>query len=277
VGAPGADFGIGTAYVFTDAAGSWTQQAEFRAKDALGGDKFGYSVVTTGSSVMVGADGYRGNAGAVYVFADNAGTWSQQAEITAGDGLAYDRFGWAMAVSGPTLVVSAVRHAANGAIYVFTQSGTTWTQVAELTAGDGKPNDYFGDKVALSGTRIVAGAPGHNQTTGAAYVFGHSATGWSQVGELTAHDGTAHDCFGWSVGLSGTTVLVGAEQHSAAAGAAYVFKKNGSAWSQRAELAAGDGASGNEFGYSVSLSGTTALVGSDNSEAGAGSSYVFKV
>jgi nucleoside-specific outer membrane channel protein Tsx len=277
VGSPGTYYGLGSAYVFTDTGGTWSQQSDLTAHDALGADKFGYSVVTSGSSVMVGADGHSGKTGAVYVFTDGGGTWSQQAELTASDGAPSDMFGWSMAVQGSTLVVSAVRHAANGAIYVFTESGGTWSQAAELTAGDGFPDDYFGDKVAVSGALIVAGAPGHNNTTGAAYVFGGSGTHWTQVGELTASDGQANDCFGWSVGLSGKTVLVGAEQHAAASGAAYVFTKAGSKWKQKSELTAGDGGLSDEFGYSASLSGTTAIIGADNSEGAAGSAFLFKL
>ncbi|HVC71016.1 MAG TPA: FG-GAP repeat protein [Acidimicrobiales bacterium] len=277
VGSPGTYFGIGTAYVFTDTGGTWTQQSEFSATDAMGGDKFGYSVVTSGSSVMVGADGHSARKGAVYIYTENAGSWPLQVELTASDGLPSDMFGWSMAVSGSTLVVSAVRHAANGAIYVFTDTGGTWSQVAELKAGDGADDDYFGDKVAVSGRLIVAGAPGHNKTTGAAYIFRGAGANWTEVGEPTASDGAANNCFGWSVGLSGTTVLVGAEQHNAAAGAAYVFKKSGSTWKQQPDLTAGDAAAGNEFGYSASLSGNTAVIGADNAEGGAGSAYIFKV
>ncbi len=277
VGSPGADYGLGRAYVFTESGGRWTQQAEFSATDDLGGDKFGWSVVTSGSLVMVGADGHSARTGEVYVFADNAGTWSQQAEFSAADGRTGDLFGWSMAVSGSTLVVSAVGHAANGAIYVFSGSGGTWTQEAELTALDGQADDYFGDKVAISGRRIVAGAPGHDSVTGAAYVFHGAGTHWTQVGELKASDGADNNCFGWSVGFSGTTVLVGAEQHDAGAGAVYVFKKAGPGWKQKAELTPGDAASGNEFGYSTSFSGTTAVIGADNAEAGAGAAYIFTI
>jgi len=281
VGSPGTYYGIGNAYVFTESGGIWTQQGEFNntsgTDSATGGDKFGYSVVTSGSLVMVGADGHSARTGAVYVYADNAGTWSPQTVLTAADGIPSDMFGWSMAVDGSTLVVSAVQHRANGAIYVFTDTGGIWTQAAELTAGDGQADDYFGDKVAISGTRIVAGAPGHDSVTGAAYVFSGSGAHWNQVGELTASDGADNNCFGWSVGLSGSTVLVGAEQHASGTGAAYVFKKAGSTWKQKSELTAGDAASGNEFGYSASLSGTTAVIGSDNAEGGAGSAYIFNV
>jgi hypothetical protein len=277
VGSPSTSTNTGTAYIFTDSGGTWTQVADLSDPAALEGDKFGYSVVTSGSLVVVGADGTAFGQGAVYVYTDDGGTWIEQTLLTASDGKTADMFGWSMAVQGSTLVVSAVQHGLNGAVYVFTESGGTWTQADELTSLDGTGDDYFGDKVAISGTHIVAGAPGHNDVTGAAYVFSGSGGHWSQVGELTASDGSYMNCFGWSVGLSGTTVLVGAEQHLDGTGAAYVFKKVGSKWKQKAELTAGDGAAGNEFGYSASLSGTTAVIGADLSEGGAGSAYIFKL
>jgi len=277
VGAPGYYYGIGAAYVFTETDGAWTQAAELLASDSGGGDKFGYSVVTSGPSVMVGADEHSGSAGAVYVYTA-ADDWALSQELTASDAAPADMFGWSMALSGSTLVVSAVKaHDDTGAVYVFIDAGGTWTQEAELWAGDGAAENYFGDKVATNGKRIVAGAPGHDDEQGAAYVFDGSGATWKQVAEVTASDGAADDCFGWAVGLAGKTVLVGAEKTNGDIGAAYVFTQKGSHWPQKAELTSGDGLAGDEFGYSVSLSGTTAIVSADGAEAGAGTAYIFKV
>jgi len=279
IGAPGHYYGIGSAYVFTETNGSWTQQAELLAagQEGTGGSKFGWSVVTSGSTAMVGADQYSGALGAVYDFTDSGGTWTEQGTLSGAPIVTGDKFGWSMALSGSTLVVSAVKHGGNGAIFVFTDEGGTWTYQATLTAGDGASNDYFGDKVATNGKRIVAGAPGHNQTQGAAYVFDGSGDTWTQTAELTASDGGPNDCFGWSMGLSGTTVLVGAEQTNNDSGAAYVFKKNGATWSQTAELTAGDGGTTDEFGYSANLSGKMAIIGADGDDADTGSAFLYSL
>ncbi|HXQ75732.1 MAG TPA: hypothetical protein VN791_04485 [Acidimicrobiales bacterium] len=278
VGAPDHYFGIGAAYVFSDSGGSWADQAEL-TPSGLGVTsevKFGYSVVTSGAAIMVGADGYDAKAGAVFVFTDAGGTWNQEATLTPADAGVGQEFGWSMAVSGPTLLVSAVKaHDDTGAVYVFSDAGGAWAQDAELTASDAAGNNYFGDKVAISGSRIVAGAPGHDSEQGAAYVFTGSGASWRQVAELTASDGGPDDCFGWAVGVSGKTVLVGAEQTNADSGAAYMFTTTGSKWRQRAELAANDGGTTDEFGYSASLSGTTAIIGADGAEAGAGSAFLY--
>jgi hypothetical protein len=278
IGAPDHSNELGAAYVFTRTGGTWTQQAEFLDPEsgAISNIKFGYSVVTSGSTVMVGADGAYGS-GAVYVYSDSAGPWSQEAELTAPDAALSDDFGWSMALSHSTLVVSAVKHAKNGAIYVFTDLGGTWTYRTELTASDGATNDYFGDKVATNGSRIVAGAPGHVLEQGAAYVFDGSGAKWTQVAELTASDGGPNDCFGWAIGLSGKTVLVGAEQTFSDSGAAYVFQQKGAKWTQRHELTPTDGGTTDKFGYSVSLSGTTGIVGANQAEDEDGSAYLYKL
>jgi hypothetical protein len=185
-------------------------------------------------------------------------------------------FGWSLALSGSTLVVSAVTHGATGAIYVFTGSAT-WSQQAELVGQQTTVGDYFGDKIAISGTHIVAGGPGYNTEQGAAWVFSGAGANWNQVAMLTASDGQQNACFGWAVGLSGTTVLVGAEQTASDSGAAYEFTGNGSRWTQRHELVAHDGGSTPEFGYSASLSGKTAIISADGSDSGTGSAYIYRL
>jgi hypothetical protein len=282
VGSPGYYDGIGDAYIFTDSGGTWTQQAELADTDptGIGGDKFGYSVVTSGSVTMVGAKGYLGNTGAVYVFTDSGGSWTQTQKLSASDGAVGQMFGWSMTTSGTQLVVSAVKaHDDTGAVYVFTDSAGIWTQQAELWAADGFAENYFGDKVAISGKRIVVGAPGHDNEQGAVYVFLGSGATWKQVDELTAADGGPNDCFGWAIGVSGKTVLVGAEQTNNDSGAAYVFKlKGGSKWSQQSELTdTTDGAGTNEFGYSAYLSGTTAIISADQAEDNAGTAFIYKL
>ena len=225
----------------------------------------------------------------------------QQAELTASDGAAGDQFGFSIALSGDgnTAVVGAFGHTVNGnvyqgAAYVFTNSGGNWSQQAELSASDGAAGDWFGDSVALSGdgNTAVLGASGHavngNQIQGAAYVFTNSAGSWSQQAELTASDGVYDDEFGISVALSsdGNTALVGALFHTVNGntnyqGAAYVFANSAGSWSQQQELTASDGAGGDLFGNSVTLSsdGNTALAGAPyhtvNGNANQGAAYTF--
>jgi hypothetical protein len=181
-----------------------------------------------------------------------------------------------VAISGSTALIGApAKKKDTGAAYVFVRSGTNWSQQAELTASDAAKDDYFGVSVALSGSTAVVGAEGNNTYTGAAYVFVRSGTTWSQQAELTASDTAENDFFGYSVALSGATVLIGAYRDNSEAGASYVFVRSGTTWSQQAELTASDAAENDFFGYSVALSGTTALIGAYGKNSGAGAAYVF--
>ena len=187
----------------------------------------------------------------------------------------------ALSGDGSTALVGAPhKNSLSGAAYVFLRSGTSWSQQAELTASDGAPGDQF-SAVALSGdgSTALVGAPFKNSSTGAAYVFVRSGTTWSQQAELTASDAAAGDLFGYSVGLTGdgSTALAGARGKNSGTGAAYVFLRSGTTWSQQQELTASDAAAGDFFGFSVALSGdgSTALVGAQFKNSGAGAAYVF--
>jgi len=304
IGAPqhpysGPNAAQGAAYVFVQSGGAWVQQAELTASDGAAFDGFGASVAVSGSTIVVGAPprtvGSNQYQGAVYVFVESGGTWSQQAELTASDGGSNNYFGFSVALSGSTITVGATGHSATGsnvaqgAAYVFVESGGTWTQQAELTASDGMAYDQLGSSVAVSGSTVVAGAPCHAVNylcQGAAYVFVESGGTWSQQEELTASDGGGNDDFGWSVALSGSTMLMGATHHMVGSnitqGAAYVFVESGGTWSQQEELTSADGVANDFFGYSVALSGSTVLVGapqhpylSSLDVPGPGAAYVF--
>jgi hypothetical protein len=293
----GGNFQTGAAYVFEQSGSTWTQKAELSASDGATYDQFGASVSVSGTTVVIGAPmhavGGNSHAGAVYVFVQSGSTWIQQAELTASDGSVDNTFGASVSVSGTTAVIGALGHTFGsnnyaGAAYVFEQSGSTWTQQAELTASDGAAGDNFGTSVSVSGTTAVIGAPSHavgaNSNAGAAYVFEQSGSTWTQQAELTAGDGASGDNFANSVSVSGTTAVIGAPNHTVGsnvtAGAAYVFEQSGSTWIQQAKLTASDGAGGDNFGNSVSVSGTTAVIGAHNhtvgSNYGAGAAYLFE-
>jgi len=245
VGAPGRDaagrFWAGAAYVFTRSAGAWTQQAELAADALAEYDWFGSSVALSRDTALVGARFHatagRDDAGTAYVFVHSDGTWTQQQELSAGDGAEGDSFGSSVALAGDAALVGAPYHATAGkvdvgAAYVITRSSGAWTQQQELGAGDGTAQDEFGASVALSGDTALVGALYHASAgqadAGAAYVFIRSAGVWTQRQTLSAdEDGDAQDEFGSSVALAGDTALVGAPFHATAgrddAGAAYVF------------------------------------------------------
>ncbi|MFN0204729.1 MAG: FG-GAP repeat protein [Planctomycetota bacterium] len=290
------------------------------------------------------ATGVNGNAsdntmsasGAAYVFVRSGTIWSQQAYLKASNTDTSDFFGFGVAISGDTIVVGAPLEDSNatgvngngadnslftaGAAYVFVRSGTTWSHQAYLKASNTDGNDHFGQSVGVSGDTIVVGAHDEdsnatgvngdasnngNGSSGAAYVFVRSGTTWTQQAYLKASNTATSDFFGYSVAISGGTIVVGARQEdsnatgvngdqannsSSLSGAAYVFVYSGGVWSQQAYLKASNTGGGDEFGYSVSISGDTIVVGAhaedssstgingdgtNNGAANSGAVYVF--
>ena len=290
----------GSAYVFVRSNGVWTEQGKLTAGDGASSDSFGISVSVSGDTALVGAHGDDDNgsaSGSAYVFVRSNGVWAQQGKLTAGDGAPSDVFGRSVSVSNDTALVGAVgdddNGSASGSAYVFVRSNGVWTQQGKLTAGDGAPSDSFGWSVSLSGDTALVGAYGDDDNgnySGSAYVFVRSNGVWTQQGKLTASDGgdgggtgffSFGGLFGRSVSVSGDTALVGADgddDNGSASGSAYVFVRSNGVWTEQDKLTAGDGASSDSFGWSVSLSGDTALVGAngdDDSGSSSGSAYFY--
>jgi len=196
------------------AGGQWPQRDHLFADDAAVHDLFGRSVATSGDTIVVGAAldstaaGTR--AGSAYVFTRTGGTWSQQGHLFADDAAAGDEFGDSVAISGDTIVVGAygdVNAAGDiaGSAYVFTRTGTTWSQQDHLFADDAAAGDNFGYSVAIDGDTIVVGAYSDDTAAGAdagsAYVFTRTGSTWSQQDHLFADDAAAYDYFGGSVAI----------------------------------------------------------------------------
>jgi hypothetical protein len=281
----------GAAYVFRVVDGTWTQIAKLTGKDSEWDDIFGCSVALSGDTAMVGAwaDDDRGSrSGSVYVFREENGDWVQVQKLTAEDGAPDDRFGVSVSLMGNTALVGADwdddRGSDSGSVYVFEKLDGGWTQVAKLAAADGGALDGFGSSIALEGDKAIIGAAGDDspqENSGSAYIFTRIDGNWTQTANLTARDGERMDYFGCSVALSRDTALIGAmwdDERGTDSGSAYVFRREGSRWSQLVELTP-DGASQNDhFGYAVGLSDNMALIGaSGDDERGdrAGAAYLF--
>ena len=280
----------GAVYVFTSAAGTWSQQAYIKASNTGATDFFGYygSVALSGDTLAVGAYAEAsaaigingdetlnnaGNAGAVYVFTrDAASTWSQQAYIKASNTGAGDAFGQSVALSGDTLAVGAHFEDSNavsvngddtnnlapssGAAYVFTRDAAgTWSQDAYVKGSNTATSDQFGMRVALSDDVLAVFALGED---------------------------------GADTGINVTQT----NNSASSSGAVYVFLRDGAGtWGQDFYVKASNTDSNDEFGWSLAISADTLAVGSqfedsvttgiggldtDNSAVDAGAMYVFR-
>jgi hypothetical protein len=283
----------GAAFIFERVAGTWSEKARLTASDGEEYDRFGYSVAVNGDTAIVGAlqdDDRGGNAGAAFVFERVAGVWSEKAKLTASDGETGDKFGASVSVHGDTILVGADNDSTDkgqwsGSVYFFELVGGTWTEKAKKVASEGGSGDRFGDTVSVSGDRAIVGAPHADDkgtNSGEAYIFERVAGTWSEKAKLTASDGTDDVRFGRSVSVSGDTAIVGAyfdDAKGERSGAAYIFERVAGAWLETQKLTASDGTDGDRFGFSVSVSGDTALVGAHENDGGgrnAGAAYVFE-
>ncbi|MCP4378446.1 MAG: hypothetical protein GY794_20015, partial [bacterium] len=275
--------GCGAAYVFRNTGGGWKQIARLTASDADTDDSFGHSVGISGDYIVVGAYHNDSAEGAAYVFKWDGDSWDQTAKLTAGDDAdAGEYFGHSAAIDGNTIIIGSMKDDDKGAAYVFTGSGSTWTEQARLTASDGQTNDYFSHGVAIDGDTAVIGAYGDDDAasqSGAAYIFTRSGTTWTQDAKLKDAGSSVNDVLGVSVAISGDVVLLGSQGDDVSgnsnSGSAYIFRKGESTWSQEAKITASDIAANRAFGNWVSLSGNTAVVAQYYGSAGA-CAYVFK-
>ena len=277
VGAPGYGKSAGRAYLFARSGAIWNQTVELKGSDTVAGDYFGYSVVVSGTTAVVGSPGYAKTAGRAYVFTDTTSGWKQTAVLKGSDTGANEGFGYSVAISGAAAVVGAPVYTKNaGRAYVFTDTSSGWKQAAELKGSDTVASDGFGISVAISGTTALVGADGHAKQSGRVYVFTNTAGGWKQSAELKGSDTVAADGFGISVVISGTTAIAGAPDHAKQSGRAYVFTNTASGWKQAAELKGSDTVAEDGFGVSVVISGTTVVVGAPDRAKDAGQAYLFK-
>ena len=254
----------------------------------IGAGQFGGSVALSadGDTALVGAPRNAESAGAAWVFTRSESSWGQQAQLTAPEQVGEAQFGRSVALSGDgeTALVGAPwsRHD-RGAVWVFTRSGSSWTEQAELTGGAEELGPaFFGHSVALSadGDTAVVAAPLDDGGVGAAWVFTRSGSSWTEHAELTGGEEIGDGHFGRSVAVSGDgdTAIVGGRLDDHGVGAAWVFTRSGSVWTQDGPKLTGEGEEGDgQFGYSVALSpeGETALIGGPNDHEDAGAAWVF--
>ena len=264
----------GSAYVFTRSGSTWTEQQKLRASDASGGDFFGLSVDIFEDTIVVGAgeddDGGFGS-GSAYVFTRSGTTWTEQQKLNASDAEGNDQFGDSVAIFEDTIVVGALLSedagTASGSAYVFTRSGTTWTEQQKLIASDTDEFQFFGGSVGIFRDTIVVGAQGTEDAgsnTGSAYVFTRSGSTWTEQQKLIASDAGEFKYFGASVGISGDTIVSGSYRDTPAgsfSGSALVFTRSGTTWTEQQKLIAPDAATPDEFGYSVGISNGFIFVG----------------
>ena len=257
----------------------WSQRQKVTSTPRGVGAQFGNAVAVSGNTMVVGArhdSTTASQAGAAFVYVLNAGVWTQQAVLLAGDGAIADKFGHSVAISEDTIVVGSYNDdtafSNGGSAYVFVRNGTTWTFQQKLTPSDGTADDEFGNAVGIEAEFIAVGshfadvAP--TSAAGSVYLFRRTGTIWTQTQKLipTAGPfGVLGNYFGESVAVSGGKIAIGATGDNTpftAAGAVYVFVNGGGGvYVLQQKLNIGSGANGDQFGFSVAIEGNTLIGG----------------
>jgi subtilisin family serine protease len=294
IGAPSDDDNgdrSGSARVFRFEGPTWVEEQSLLADDGAAGDELGRAVAVSGEIAAIGApsdDDNGDDSGAAYVFRFDGSSWVQESKLLPDDNAAGDELGHAVAVSGDAVVIGAISDDDNGdrsgSAYVFRFDGSTWIEEDKLVPDDGATGDEFGVSVGIDGDVILIGArkdDDNGSDSGSVYVFRFDGSNWVPEEKLVAGDGEAGDFFGFSVGVSGSTALIGAygdDDNGSAAGSAYVFGFDGANWAEEQKLLPADGDGGDTFGRAVALSDELAVMGAyrdeDNGSV-AGAAYVF--
>jgi len=304
IGSPESASSTGSAYIYGNSGGVWTQVTSLTSGGLANGDFYGNAVaIDYSNTAIVGSFkhdiGGTIECGAAYIFYRNEGgadNWGLKATLDASDRAQWDEFGTSVALDyayGAELaVVGSPKddHGASsnaGSAYIFDRHFTgmdAWGELKKLTASDADANDNFGSSVAIEGDFVAVGAPGNDDdgtNSGAVYLFGKNiggANNWGQQVKLVAGDGSSQALFGSSVSLDLPYLIVGASYDNQT-GASYVFQYDGiSSWVQIAKLTASNAGNSDDLGESVSMSYPHCLVGApenDDNGSDAGMAYVY--
>lgn len=287
----------GAVYVLRKANGKWSQVQKLVASDGATSDQFGAAIAFHGSLAIITAPFARVNGrtwqGAAYLFALSGGTWTERQKLVSASGVPFDTFGTAVAFGSSTAFIGAggamnAGHLIPRKVYTFeapaTRSGS-WVQGPTLYSPDAiDVNGAFGESMAVSGNFALIGARastvGANIGQGKVFAYERSQGVWKLVQKLAASDGGARDNFGLSLALDGTTAMIGAPgatiDGQVSTGSVYVWERPHGSWIQSSKIIADEAAAIRLFGASVSLSGSTMLVGAYAASAYHGAAYLFR-
>ncbi|RYU97067.1 3-coathanger stack domain-containing protein [Emticicia agri] len=221
-------------------------------------DEFGNASAVSDSLAVVGAWAKAADQGMAFIYRLNPnGKWSQEAQLSPADLTPHDLFGAAVAISGDTVFVTAPGQDSDmGAVYIFAQeTDGSWIQLDKITSPNGLSDDYFGGSISVSHGQMAVGADGWESV----FIFKRDEMGvWNLENEIFENVATY---YGYSVGLSGRTLVVGApEEGSSGEGAIFIYEKDDfDIWQRKGQYTPDDLSSGAAFGFAAAISGNTII------------------
>lgn len=285
-------YNTGSAAIFENNGSDWIHKQKIVASDAQALDNLGWGVSIEGTRLAVGAPkadvSNLADAGAVYIFEDIGGTWTEQAKITAPSPDESEEFGRGVKLLGNIIFIGAWRSDAAvgdaGAVYVFQESSGIWSHQQTITASDAVTGDGFGEYVAADNDLLLIGSwlsDDKGAASGSAYVFRLVNNTWTEEAKLIAPDGAAGDRMGFRLDISNGIAAVGSrdDDHSGFfdAGSTYLFKQINGSWQQLVKLVANDAQSNDNMGIGVAVSVDTVASSAertDQSGTDSGSVYL---
>ena len=296
---------VGATFIFTRSGTTWTQQgSKIVGSGSVGNAEQGLSVSLSSDGNTLAVGGYADNSslGATWIFTRSGSTWSQQSKLIPSGNIGLNpQFGWNVNLSadGNTLAAGAINdnfisNGATGATWIFTRSGSTWSQQAKLV-GTGVIDGGYGlisrqgSSVSLSddGNTLATGGDLDNYSSGssaigAIWIFTRAGSTWSQQAKLvgTGYTGTNPRFRNVSLSTDGNLLAVGAPNDNFPLGAVWLFSRSGTTWTQKgSKLVPTDytGSSSPRFGWSVALSkdGNNLACGGPYNSGQVGSVWLF--
>ncbi len=278
---------VGAVYVYRYDGNSWNQEQKLFPPTPLAFGRFGTDVSVSGDVIAVGR--YRvvgGVLGEVHLFRYNAGIWAIEDTVTGADSVVGDLYAYSLDLDGDELVVGAYLDDTFGSMYFYRRNGSTWEFKQKVFAIDKQDGDLFSKGISMDGDVVVTGSNREDQLgtdAGAAYVFRFSGSEWVHEQKLLASDGRVMDRFGTHIAVNDGLIVVGSrlDDHVGGvdAGSAYIFRYDGSSWTERRKLIGSDSAAGDWAGHTVATDGRSVLMNSPlhshPSTPTSGTSYLY--
>jgi hypothetical protein len=268
----------------------WKLQQVITLSDASQANGFGFAVALRQDTLVVGAPFSSDSAllsGAAYVYGWNGSRWEQQQRFKASQPSAESRFGSSLGFDGDTLVIGASQEdvaSSNraGAVYAYTRDGSSWHLLQRLVSATVRPLAQFGFSLAVRAGVLVVAAPHNPQETasnrsGEVYIFQRNGEQYEKVDLLEAPQPMVGDCFGASLALNASALLVGASEDGRAAqsttratafGGVYLYARNDLSQVRSASLKAPNADAGDDFGRGVALTDDYLVIGAPNEDSG---------
>ena len=279
LGEPSYEMRSGVVYVFErDAAGDWVQSQRLEPASGEAGNRFGIRLAKQDDVLLVSATRADNGTGAIYVYRDEGGTWTESGRLETDDRSPADSLGSGLAIDGEWVIVGTIAQAgARGAAYAFRRQGDTWVQHSKLVPEGLLPGARFGQTVALEGTHALIGAPESEEGTGVVFAYEYDAgtDSWQSQGAIQTIPLDEQAGMGGAITIADGMAMVGVPGFFLGTGAVFTYQFAEGGWQFASLLKPFETGGGSQFGGSITLDGQTAWIGAPGAANGEGRVFAY--